>query len=98
VGVVVATTADAVAGVQSRLVELGLAPTRVVAPGAGRVLVLAETDDDLGSERVASRLRAEGAAAVARPDGGGRLEAWMRDTHPITFGNRLSVWFAWSEH
>ena len=36
--------------------------------------------------------------AVTRADGGARLEAWMRHTRPITFGDRLNVCFVWSEH
>ncbi len=98
VGVVVATSADGVAGVQARLAELGAERTRVLAPAPTRRLVLVELDDDLAAERMAVTLRAEGAAAVARPDGGGRLEAWRRDTRPVTFGPRLGVCLAWSEH
>src|SRR5262245_36319178 len=49
-------------------------------------------------ERVAVALRAEGWAAVTRPHGGPRLEAWRRDTAPTTFDSRLTVCFAWSEH
>ena len=39
-----------------------------------------------------------GLIAVARPDAGPRLAAWRRDTQPLTFGERLSICFAWSEH
>jgi ribosomal protein L11 methyltransferase len=35
---------------------------------------------------------------VTRSEGGARLEAWKRQTRPITFGAKLSVCFAWSEH
>ena len=43
-------------------------------------------------------LRTEGRLAVVRPDGGARLDGWLRHTRPITFDERLSVCFAWSEH
>jgi ribosomal protein L11 methyltransferase len=98
VGVVVATTVEAVADVQARLAELGAGSTRVLAPTPQRRLVLVQQPDDLVSERLAVVLRTEGEAAVARPDGGGRLDAWMRDTRPVTFGARLTVCLAWSEH
>ena len=61
-------------------------------------LVLASIDDDWEAERLAAILRAEGRMAVTRPDDGARLDAWMRHTAPISFGDRLSVCFAWSEH
>jgi ribosomal protein L11 methyltransferase len=96
--VVVATTDDELAGVRSRLGECGVGAVQIVAPSDARRLVLAAVDDDWEAERLASLLRAEGRSAVTRPDGGARLEAWMRDTRPITFGDRLSVCFAWSEH
>ena len=96
--VVVATTEDEVAGVQARLGERGVGAVQVVAPSDVRRLVLAAVDDEWEAARLASELRAEGTSAVTRPDGGARLEAWMRDTRPITFGERLSVSFVWSEH
>ncbi len=36
--------------------------------------------------------------AVTRPDGGVALKKWLRDTRPITFGGRITVCRAWSEH
>ena len=96
--VVVATTADDEAGVRARVGELGVGAVRVLAPGGGRRLVLAAVGDEWEAERLAAVLRAEGRAAVTRPDGGPRLEAWTRHTRPTTFGERLSVCFAWSEH
>ena len=96
--VVVATTEGDLAGVQGRLGERGVGAVRVVAAGDTRRLVLAAVDDESEAERLAAALRAEGGSAVARPDGGARLEAWMRHTRPIRFGERLSVCFAWSEH
>ena len=86
------------AGVQARLGERGVGAVRVVAPSDARRLVLAAVDDEWEAERLVAALRAEGEPAVTRPDGGARLEAWMRHTRPITFGERLSVCFAWSEH
>jgi ribosomal protein L11 methyltransferase len=98
VTVVVATTEDELAGVRRRLGELGGRVDRVVAPSDARRLVLAAVQDEWEAERLVAALRAEGQLAVTRPDGGARLEAWMRHTCPITFGERLSVSFAWSEH
>jgi ribosomal protein L11 methyltransferase len=96
--VVVATTEDEVAGVRARLGERGVGAVQVVAPSDVRRLVLAAVDDEWEAARLASELRAEATSAVTRPDGGPRLEAWMRDTRPITFGERLNVSFVWSEH
>lgn len=94
----VATTEDQLAGVRARLGARGVGAVQVVAPSDTRRLVLAAVDDEGDAERVAVALRAEGESAVTRPDGGARLDAWMRDTRPITFGERLSVCFVWSEH
>jgi ribosomal protein L11 methyltransferase len=96
--VVVATTEDGVAGVRDRFRERGVDAVRVVAPGAARRLVLGTVDDEWEAERLAVAFRADGEPAVTRPHGGARLGAWLRDTRPITFGDRLSVCFAWSEH
>jgi ribosomal protein L11 methyltransferase len=96
--VVVATTEDDVAGARARLGELGVDAVQVVTPSDARRLVLAAVDDEWEAEHLAVTLRAEGRLAVTRPDGGARLEAWRRHTRPITFGDRLSVCFVWSEH
>jgi ribosomal protein L11 methyltransferase len=96
--VVVATGEDEVAGLKARLRELGVHALRVEAPSTARRLVFARVDDDWDAERLAAALRAEGKLAVTRPDSGPRVEAWMRHTEPITFGDRLSICFAWSEH
>jgi ribosomal protein L11 methylase PrmA len=96
--VVVATTEDEVASVRARLGERGVGAVQIVAPSYARRLVLAAVDDEWEAARLAAALRAEGESAVTRPDGGARLEAWMRDTRPITFGERLSVCLVWSEH
>ena len=93
--IVVVATREEVAGVRARL---GVRVVRVVAPSDARRLVLGAVDDEWEAERLVVALRAEGKMAVTRPDGGPRLEAWMRHTQPITFGERLSVCFAWSEH
>ncbi len=95
--VVVATCAE-VAGVRARLGELGVHAVRVVAPSDARRLVLAAVDDEWEAERLVAALRAEGRLALIRPDSGPRLEGWMQYTLPITFGERLSLCFAWSEH
>jgi len=96
--VVVATTEEGLAGVRDRLGELGVLGIDIVSPGETRRLALAAVDDEWEAERLTVALRAEGALAVTRPGGGARLEAWTRSTRPITFGARLSVCFAWSEH
>jgi ribosomal protein L11 methyltransferase len=96
--IVVATTEDEVADVRARLAEFGVDAADVAAPGASRRLVLAAVDDEWEAERLVAVLRAEGQLAITRPDGGARLQGWMRHTRPITFGRRLSVCFAWSEH
>jgi ribosomal protein L11 methyltransferase len=98
VTVVVATTDTDLSRVRGRLGELFSGSVRIAAPSAARRLVLAAVDDDREAERLASSLRAEGMPAVARPDGGVRLDAWRRDTRPATFGEQLAVCFAWSEH
>ena len=96
--VVVATTEIEAAAVRSRLGELGGSAVKAVPAGEVRRLVLAAVGDEWEAARVVAALRAEGRIAVARPDGGVPLEAWMRHTHPVTFGERLSVCLAWSEH
>jgi ribosomal protein L11 methyltransferase len=96
--VVVATRAEDVADVRARFVERGVSAVRVVAPSDARWLLLAAVDDELDAECLAAAFRAEGLPAVTRPEDGPRLEGWMRHTLPITFGERLSVCFAWSEH
>jgi ribosomal protein L11 methyltransferase len=96
--VVVATAVDELAAVRSRLAECGVGAVQVAAPSPARRVVLATVHDDGEAERLAVLLRAEGWSAVTRSDDGARLEAWMRDTRPMTFGERLSVCFAWSEH
>jgi ribosomal protein L11 methylase PrmA len=96
--VVVATTEHDVARVLARLRKGGVGDVQVVAPSAARRLVLAAVDDEWEAECLAVAFRAEGKPAVTRPDGGARLGAWLRDTRPITFRDRLSVCFAWSEH
>jgi ribosomal protein L11 methylase PrmA len=96
--VVVATTEGEVPGVCARVLALGAHGPRVMAPGGDRRLVLAAVDDAAVAERVASALRVGGTPAVARPGGGIQLDAWARDTSPVSFGERLTVCFAWSEH
>ena len=96
--VVIATTEDELESVRARVAECGVGPVQVVAPSGARRLVLAAVDDEREAGSLASALRAEGKAAVTRPDAGVRLEAWMRDTSPLRFGDRLTVCFVWSEH
>ncbi len=100
--IVVATNEDGVADVQARLGELGARTAEVVAPDSARRLVLATVDDEREAWRLTAALRAQGLLAVTRPDSGAGLEAWRRDTRPLTFGDslgdRLSLCHAWSEH
>jgi ribosomal protein L11 methyltransferase len=96
--VVIATTATDVPSVQARLDEMGVACSSVVAASDGRRLVLAKVSDEGEAEGLAVTLRAENVMAMARPDDGPRLDAWRRHTAPITFGPRLSICCAWSEH
>ncbi|HEY4609899.1 MAG TPA: 50S ribosomal protein L11 methyltransferase [Ilumatobacteraceae bacterium] len=93
-----ATTPGGVAAVSARLWKLASQSVEVLAPSETRRLVLARVEDEWEAERVVAAVRSNGHLAVTRPDEGVRLEAWMRHTQPLTFGNRLSVCFAWSEH
>src|SRR3954451_11520726 len=95
--VVVAATSDEVAEVSARLRQHSVS-VEVLAPSETRRLVLAAVEDEWEAERVEAAVRSDGHLAFTRPDEGVRLEAWMRHTRPLTFGNRLSVCFAWSEH
>ncbi len=95
---VVVAAEDEVAGVCARLDGAEVGAVRVVAPSAARRLLLVTVDDAWAAERIAADLRAEGRIAVVRPEGGPRLEEWMRHTRPITIGDRIGVCFAWSEH
>jgi ribosomal protein L11 methyltransferase len=96
--IVVATVEPDVDDVCSRLGAAGVVHTRVVAPGARRRLVLGCLADEWADERLVAELRGESLIAVIRPDSGARLAGWHEHTRPITFGDRLSVCFAWSEH
>ena len=96
--IAVATTEDELDGVCHRLRALGVRSMDVVAPGDTRRVVLAAVDDEWSVAGLVVSLRAEGLMAVARPQGGPALQAWLRDTRPITFDRRLSVCHAWSEH
>jgi ribosomal protein L11 methylase PrmA len=96
--IVVATIDSEIASVRARLGELGAGVLGIVTPTDRRRLVLATANDESEAARVAAVLRSEGWMALTRPDGGARLLAWMHHTAPITFDQRLSVCFAWSEH
>ena len=96
--IAVATTEDDLAGVCERLRAHGARSVEVVAPSDTRRVVLAAVDEEWRVAGLVASLRAEGAMAVIRPDGGAPLQAWYRDTRPVTFGERLSVCLAWSEH
>ena len=96
--IVVATTEGELAGMCNRLRALGVRSVDVVAPSDTRRVVLASVEDAAGTAGLVGSLRAEGVMAVTRPDGGAALEAWYRDTRPVSIDERLSVCLAWSEH
>lgn len=96
--IAVATTAGELARVCNRLRTLGVRPVDVAVPSDDRRVVLASVADEWSVASLVASLRGEGAMAVARPDRGAALQAWLRDTRPVTFGERLSVCLAWSEH
>ena len=96
--IVVATSEDELAGMCERLQALGVRPLDVVEPSDTRRLILVAGDDELNAESLVASLQGEGVMAVTRPDHGAALQAWFRDTRPVTFGGRLSVCPAWSEH
>jgi ribosomal protein L11 methyltransferase len=96
--VVIATTEAELPRVHARLADSAVRVTRVRSPSPARRLVLASVSDEGEADRLAATLRAENMIAVARPDDGPRLEAWLRHTGPVVFGRSLSVCFAWSEH
>lgn len=94
----VATTEDGIAGVCNRLRELGVRVVDTVAPSDTRRVVLAAVDGEADGAVVVASLRAEEVMAVIRPDRGAALQRWLEDTRPVTFGGRLSLCRAWSEH
>jgi ribosomal protein L11 methyltransferase len=96
--VVVAADEAELPRVRARLRTSGVLTVRVEAPSKHRRLLLADLPDERDAEHLALALRAEKMSAVARPARGPRLDAWMRHTAPIRFGDELSVCFAWSEH
>ena len=96
--IAVATTEDELAGVCDRLRAAGVRSMEVVAPGDTRRVVLASVDDERSVAGLVVSLRAEGVMAISRPPEGAALQRWLRDTRPVTFGERLSVCRAWSEH
>jgi ribosomal protein L11 methyltransferase len=70
----------------------------VVVATPGGVVVHSDIEDESEAERLAADLRGQGLIALVRPDDGPRLDAWVEHTRPVTFGGRLEVRFAWSEH
>ena len=96
--IAVATSEDELVGMCDRLQTLGAPACDVVAPGGTRRVVLAVVDNEQSEAGLVESLRDEGAMAVTRPNGGAALQAWFRDTRPLTFGGRLSVCHAFSEH
>ncbi|WP_162942457.1 50S ribosomal protein L11 methyltransferase [Desertimonas flava] len=96
--IVVAAPAADVDGVVTRLRTLGADGVNASSTGTGRWLVRATTPDEATDELLVQRLRAEGLIAVARPNAGVRLDAWMEHTRPRVFAGRVSVCFAWTEH
>jgi ribosomal protein L11 methylase PrmA len=96
--VVVATTEKALPAARTDLAALGLGAEQVACPTSARRLLLVPVEDESSAARLVTRLRALGYAAVMRPAGGPRLEAWSRHTRPTVIGTQLSMSFVWSEH
>ena len=96
--IAVATSEDELVGMCDRLRTLGASACDVVAPGGTRRVILTAVDDERNAGSLVASLQAEGVMAATRPDGGAALRAWLRDTRPVTFGGRLSVCHAFSEH
>ena len=96
--IVVATSADELDGMCERLREFGVGSLDVTEPSDTRRVILAAVEDERSAGSLVASLQAEGVMAVTRPDHGAALQAWFRDTRPVTFGGRLSVCQAWSEH
>jgi ribosomal protein L11 methyltransferase len=96
--VVVAVSANDVETVRTRLCQLAASAFQVVSMSETRRLLLARVDDEQQGEHLAATLRADGLLAVTRPENTARLVAWTQHTRPITFGTRLGVCFAFSEH
>ena len=81
-----------------RLRALGVHSIDVVVPSETRRVVLASAEDERTVAGLVASLRAEGVMAVSRPPEGAALQRWLQDTRPISFGRRLSICRAWSEH
>jgi ribosomal protein L11 methylase PrmA len=96
--IVVASVEGELARVRARLGQLGISEPDVLALSEARRLVLAAVDDEAAATRLVATLRAAGEMVVMRPDAGPRLDGWRRHTRPVTFGERVSVCFVWSEH
>ena len=96
--IAVATTDDELTRVDDRLRALGASVIEVAAPSDIRRVVLASVNDEQSGAGLVASLRAEGVMAILRPKEGAALQRWLQDTRPITFGDRLSVCPAWSEH
>lgn len=94
----VATTDAGLAALSARLDHFGVVAVDVVRPGATRRVALVTLADERRCESAAVALRDDGWMAVTRPAGGAALDAWVRDTAPVTIANRVSVASAWSEH
>ena len=94
----IATSREELATLSAVLHQFGAEIVDIAAPGGDRLVALAAVVDEWSTESSAARLRAAGYMAVTRPDRGAGLIAWERNTVPVTFGDRLSVCLAWSEH
>lgn len=92
----IATSSDELDDLLDRLDALGLELEAVRSPTARRRVVVARPLAD--SPVTAHGLRAAGLMAVSRPDRGAALNAWVRDTEPVTVAGRVTLALAWSEH
>jgi ribosomal protein L11 methyltransferase len=96
--VVVASTDAELPQARALLSQFGFPNVEVASPGATRRILRVAVPDPAEAARVVAQLRESGQLAVMRPTAEVQLEAWRRHTLPLTFGDRLTVCLAWSEH
>jgi ribosomal protein L11 methyltransferase len=96
--IAIATTGDQIDRLTDALGALEAEIIDSISPGRSRLILLAQPRGVESSEKIAVALRGDGEMAVSRPDGGAALARWHENTRPVSFGDRLSICLAWSEH